>query len=76
MFNFNMISHASQLWSCTIASLRRGTFQNSRFRSHRFLSSGKKVEKQEPSETENIITAEAAIVKDCKIPPEVSSYKC
>ncbi|OAD53343.1 Succinate dehydrogenase [ubiquinone] iron-sulfur subunit, mitochondrial [Eufriesea mexicana] len=69
MFDFNIISHASQLWSCTIASLRRGTYKNSCFRSHRFLSSGKKVEKQ-PYETENIISAEAAIVKDCKIPLE------
>ncbi|XP_068968660.1 succinate dehydrogenase [ubiquinone] iron-sulfur subunit-like [Bombus flavifrons] len=69
MFNFNIISHASRFWFCTIVSLRRGMRQNSRFSSHRLLSSAGKAEKQ-PSETENIINAEIAVVKECKTPPE------
>ncbi|XP_076755090.1 succinate dehydrogenase [ubiquinone] iron-sulfur subunit [Xylocopa sonorina] len=68
MFNLNIVNHASQFWSCKIASLRRVTCQNS-YRSVRFLSSSKKIEK-EPSEKENVMNAEVAIVKDCKIPPD------
>lgn len=75
MFNFNIISHASRFWFCSIVSLRRGMRQNSRFSSHRFLSSAGKAEKQ-PSETENIINAEIAVMKECKTPPEVSNHKC
>lgn len=75
MFNFNTINHASQFWSCTIASLRRYKCQNNRFRSHRFLSSTKKTEKP-PSEEDKLVTTEIAIVKECKTPPEVSSHKC
>ncbi|CAL7947137.1 unnamed protein product [Xylocopa violacea] len=69
MFNPTIVNRASQFWSCTIASLRRVTCQNSYYRSVRFLSNTKQTEK-EPSERESVINAEVAIIKDCKIPPD------
>ncbi|XP_043512636.1 succinate dehydrogenase [ubiquinone] iron-sulfur subunit-like [Frieseomelitta varia] len=68
MFNLNIINYASRFWSCTTASLRRGMCQNSRFPSHRFLSSSRQKTEKQLSETENVINAEVAAVKECKAP--------
>ncbi|XP_076232370.1 succinate dehydrogenase [ubiquinone] iron-sulfur subunit [Calliopsis andreniformis] len=75
MFNLNIISCMSNYWSSTIVSLCRSTCQNSRYQSHRFLCSAKKVgnpsqKSENPSEQNPLVTAELASLKECKLPPE------
>ncbi|XP_003701659.2 succinate dehydrogenase [ubiquinone] iron-sulfur subunit [Megachile rotundata] len=69
MFTRNIVSHASQFWSCTIASLRGGTCRSNGYQNCRFLASAKKSDKQ-PSEKESFIEAEKMSMKECKLPPE------
>ncbi|XP_053987697.1 succinate dehydrogenase [ubiquinone] iron-sulfur subunit-like [Hylaeus volcanicus] len=63
MFNINIIGRSRQLWPSTISSVCR-----SNRRCHRFMFTDKTDKK--PTEQENIVDSQIAVIKECKTPPE------